>query len=120
MNSRTYQQYADSGFADLEKLDRGDLETLLQIHVKKIEFHREERKMHFGALALVTVLLFFILTILNAGGTIFIHAGAIGILLLCLIVPYVIVYFKYENGLRKMNNEYFKILDAMQGKDRKL
>lgn len=114
MNSELYEEKSRSGFNGLELLDIEALKTLLEIHSKKIEFHREERKMHFGALALVSVLFFITLALLNRGGPVFLYACAIALLLLCLIIPYVIVYFKYENRLRKMNSEYFKIFDAIQ------
>ncbi len=117
MDSVQYQKFSDEGFAGIDTFPACELRALLEINLKKIEFHREERKMHFGALALVSLLFFLLLPVLDRGGTLFFHASLIAILLLCLIVPYIRVYFKYENTLRKMNMDYFKILDALSKKD---
>ena len=75
--------------------------------------------MHFGAFALVTVLFFLLLPIILEGGEFVKPLLLIEGLLFFLMVPYVFYYAWYENRLRKLEEFYFVILEALEGIEEK-
>ena len=57
-----YDQLAPSHFASIpEELGEADLDWLDRFQMTRLEIEREERRMHFGALALVSLLFFLLL-----------------------------------------------------------
>jgi hypothetical protein len=109
-----YEKLCADGFADLDRLTAEDLDELQQIHDRRLDYYREERRMHFGAFALVglalVVLLPALLTLTDTDY--FIPLAAIELLLLVLLVPYTFVYRKYEEGVRRMMREAFLLDNA--------
>lgn len=109
-----YEKLCADGFADLDRFSADELEDLLRIHDRRLDYYREERRMHFGAFALVglalVVLLPAVLTLTDTD--FFIPLAAIELLLLVLLVPYTFVYRKYEEGVRRMMREAFLLDNA--------
>jgi hypothetical protein len=89
-----------------------DLRLLERYAKARLKLEMEERRMHFGALALVSVLFFILLPHLLAGEFRNLALDALALLLLALIVPYVFVYFSYENRVREMARLYLRLLEA--------
>jgi hypothetical protein len=110
-----YTTHLKDRFRSVDHLDEKDLAWLLMVHDKKVEYFKEERKMHFGAFALVTVLFFLLLPVILSGGEFTKPLLLIEGLLFFLMVPYVFYYAWYENRLRKLEEFYFVILEALQG-----
>jgi hypothetical protein len=108
-----YERHLKEKFKNIEELSEEELSWLLRVHDKKIEYFKEERKMHFGAFALVTLLFFIILPQALSGSEYSFPLMLLEGLLLILIVPYVFYYAWYENRLRKIESFYFDILEAL-------
>ncbi|HUJ27198.1 MAG TPA: hypothetical protein VLW85_14335 [Myxococcales bacterium] len=103
-----YRKLAASRYRDLpaSEPDAAVLEPYLRA---RLECEREERRMHFGALALVSVLFFLLLpAVLRDFGNI--GLDLIAVLLLALLVPYVFVYFSYENRVRAMSAAWLRLI----------
>lgn len=101
--SRLYSEYealVESGFSGLERFGDEDLDWLQQIHDKHLDFFREERRMHFGAFALVGVVFIILLPATLFLEDYFLILAAVEALLLALLAPYTFVYRKYEEGVR--------------------
>ncbi len=111
-----YEKNLKDKFRNIEKLGREDLSWLLEVHEKKIEYFKEERKMHFGAFALVSILFFIILPQALDGGEYSLPFMLLGGLLFLLLVPYIFYYAWYENRLRRIEGYYFLILEAKNRK----
>jgi hypothetical protein len=94
-------------------LSREDLQWLAEFQLHRLEAEREERRMHFGALVLVTVLFFLVFPQLIAQQFANLGLSLVALLLLVLIVPYVLVYFGYENRVRAMALEHLRLLEAI-------
>jgi len=114
-----YATHLKDRFQSVDHLGERDLRWLLTVHDKKVEYFKEERKMHFGAFALVTVLFFLLLPIILEGGEFVKPLLLIEGLLFFLMVPYVFYYAWYENRLRKLEEFYFVILEALEGIEEK-
>ncbi|MBN1574664.1 MAG: hypothetical protein JW984_15815 [Deltaproteobacteria bacterium] len=116
MTMAFYERHLKEKFRNIDRLTKEELSWLLSVHDKKIEYFKEERKMHFGAFALVTILFFIILPQALAGGEYSFPLMLLEGLLLILIIPYVFYYAWYENRLRKIESFYFIILEALNKK----
>jgi hypothetical protein len=88
-----------------------ELDWLEGYHHERVIAEREERRMHFGAFALVGVL-FFILLPSFASGQFVLALALLELLLLVLLVPYVFVYFGYENRVRAMELGLLRLKEA--------
>ncbi len=113
MTIEFYERHLKDKFRNIDGLTKDELSWLLSVHDKKIEYFKEERKMHFGAFALVTILFFIILPQALSGGEYSFPLMLLEGLLLILIIPYVFYYAWYENRLRKIESFYFVILEAL-------
>lgn len=111
-----YEKHLKDKFRNIDGLKKDDLSWLLIVHDKKIEYFKEERKMHFGAFALVTILFFIILPQALSETEFAFPLLLLEGLLLLLIIPYVFYYAWYENRLRKIESYYFVILEALNSK----
>jgi len=102
-----YERLRRSRFEGLEKLSPADLDWLQHIHDKHLDFYREERRMHFGAFALVGLAFVVLLgpTLSLAETPFFLPLAAAEALLFLLLVPYTFVYRRYEEGVRRMMRE---------------
>lgn len=89
-----------------------ELAWLEAFHRERVLAEREERRMHFGAFALVSGLFFLLLPALVAQEFGFLALDLLALLLLVLIVPYVFVYFGYENRVRAMTLGLFRLVEA--------
>ena len=114
-----YTTHLKDKFRSVDHLNERDLKWLLIVHDKKVEYFKEERKMHFGAFALVTVLFFLLLPVILSGSEFTKPLLLIEGLLFFLMVPYVFYYAWYENRLRKLEDFYFVILEALEGIEEK-
>lgn len=106
-----YETQLKGGFTGIDALTAGELSFLLTVHEKKVDYFKEERKMHFLAFMLVTLLFFIILprTFEDQYRLAFVLVEA---LLFVLMVPYIFYYAWYENRLRKLEALCFVILEA--------
>ncbi len=106
-----YETQLKGGFTGIDTLSAGELSFLLTVHEKKVDYFKEERKMHFLAFMLVTLLFFIILprTFEDQYRLAFVLVEA---LLFVLMVPYIFYYAWYENRLRKLEALYFVILEG--------
>lgn len=99
------------GFGDLSGFTAEELDWLQRIHDKQLGFYKEERRMHFGAFALVGLALIVLLPWVLTLEEYFLPLAAIEALLLILLVPYTFVYRRYEEGVRRMMRESVLIED---------
>jgi hypothetical protein len=101
-----YEGLAADGFGDLDRFSKGELDWLQRIHDKHLAFFKEERRMHFGAFALVGLSLLILLpAVLTAKTDYFLPLAGVWLLLLVLLVPYTFVYRRYEEGVRRKMRE---------------
>ncbi|MGI5864511.1 MAG: hypothetical protein ACOX6T_21010 [Myxococcales bacterium] len=108
-----YDQLAPSYFASIpEDLGDADLDWLERFLTTRLEIEREERRMHFGALALVGILFFLLLPQIVAMEFANLALNLLALLLLALVVPYVFVYFGYENRVRAMALARLRLIEA--------
>jgi len=112
---RLYEELAPSFFERIpDDLSDAELDALASQLEVRHDIEREERRMHFGAFALVCVLFMMIFVPLVQGGFDSLAMDALLVLLLALLVPYVFVYFGYENRVRAMGLARLRILEAKQ------
>jgi len=100
-----YERLSAEGFSGLERFSDRDLDWLQRIHDKHLAFYEEERRMHFGAFALVGLALVVLLPAMLTIEEHFLPLAAVEALLLLLLVPYTFVYRRYEEGVRRMMRE---------------
>ena len=100
-----YEEITAGGFRDLDRFSVEDLDWLQHIHDRHLDFFREERRMHFGAFALVGLAFIILLPATLFLEDYFLILAGAQALLLALLVPYVFVYRKYEEGVRRMMRE---------------
>jgi hypothetical protein len=108
--SRLYEEFerlAADGYRDLGSVTPDDLEWIQRIHDKHLDFYKEERRMHFGAFALVGLALMIILpSVLRIEDLVYgWPVLGVFVLLVVLLAPYTYVYYKYEEGVRRMMRE---------------
>ncbi len=109
-----YLALARSRFASLPgELSTADLRMLERYLFARLELEREERRMHFGALALLSLLFFVLLPHLISGEFQSVALDLLALLLLTLIVPYIFVYFGYENRVRAMGAARLRALEKL-------
>ena len=106
-----YETHLKNDFTTIGGLTKDELSFILAVHEKKVDYFKEERKMHFFAFMLVTLLFFIILP------RTFEEQFRLGFVLLegllfVLMVPYVFYYAWYENRLRKLEALYFVIFET--------
>ena len=107
-----YDRLAKDHFGAIPaELTADELAWLEGYHHERVVAEREERRMHFGAFALVGVL-FFILLPSFVSGQFVLALGLLELLLLVLLVPYVFVYFGYENRVRAMELGLLRLMEA--------
>src|SRR5512145_1695024 len=98
-----YAEFVKSRFVALpETATEEELAWLEGYHRARLDAEREERRMHFGAFALVGILFFLLLPALIAQAFQLLAFDIVALLLLVLLVPYAFVYFGYENRVRAM------------------
>jgi hypothetical protein len=113
-----HERLRRDGFARLERFSPEELDWLQRIHDKRLDFYREERRMHFGAFALVGLAFVVLLgpTLTLADGPFFLPLAGAEALLLHLLVPYTFVYRRYEEGVRRMMRESVALEDARRAR----
>ena len=113
-----YERLRRSGFEGLERFSTGDLDWLQRIHDKHLDFYREERRMHFGAFALVGLAFVVLLgpTLTLAETDFFLPLAGAEALLFLLLVPYTFVYRRYEEGVRRMMRDSVTLEDARRAR----
>jgi hypothetical protein len=107
-----YERLADQGFGDLAGLPAPDLEALSRLHALRLRCYAEERRLHFGAFALVGLATVILLPAVLTLDEYFLPLAAVELLLLGLFVPYTFYYRKYEENTRRMMRESFLIENA--------
>jgi hypothetical protein len=107
-----YEAHLKDNFTGIGTLSGDELTFLLSVHEKKVDYFKEERKMHFLAFMLVALLFFIILprTFEDQYRLAFVLLEA---LLFVLLVPYIFYYAWYENRLRKLEALYFVVFEAV-------
>lgn len=109
---KLYDELAPNEFSQIpEDLTDEDLSWLDEFLSLRLETEREERRMHFGAFALVGVLFFMLLPTL-AMGRAPLPILIIALLLIALLIPYTLVYFGYENRVRAMAISRMRLWEA--------
>jgi len=100
-----YRKYIDDLLASSEQQD---WEKIIQIHLIQVGFFQHERLIH-----LIVTVTFAIMEIISLGLTIFQFTpflGALSILLLILLIPYIRHYYILENEVQKMYEQYDRML----------
>ena len=100
-----YYGLVKEGFLNLEGFTDDEMDWLQAIHDKHLSFFKEERRMHFGAFALVAVAVVLLLPTVISDTRYFLPLLAAFGLLLALLLPYTFVYMRYEEGVRKKMRE---------------
>ena len=116
-----YRRLRAERFAGLDRFSAEQLDWLQRIHDKHLDFYREERRMHFGAFALVGLAFAVLLgpTLSLCATELFLPLAAAEALLLALLVPYTFVYRRYEEGVRRMMRESVLLEDARRARGEK-
>ena len=114
---REYERMAREGFGDLDRFSDAELAWLQLVHDRYLEYYREERKLHFGAFALVGLALVILLPAVLTLEDYFLPLAAVELLLLVLLVPYTFVYRRYEEGVRHKMREAVLLADALRQRD---
>jgi hypothetical protein len=107
-----YERLAEEGFRDLGDVPAAEIETLARLHDLRLRFYAEERRMHFGAFALVGLAVVILLPAVLTLDEYFLPLAGVELLLLTLLVPYTFQYRKYEENTRRMMREAFLIENA--------
>ncbi|HUT78436.1 MAG TPA: hypothetical protein VM285_12150 [Polyangia bacterium] len=107
-----YEKVAEQSFCDLAGIPASDLEALARIHDLRLGHYTEERRMHFGAFALVGLAAMILLPAVLTLDDYFLPLAGVELLLLALLVPYTFYYRKYEENTRRMMRESFLIENA--------
>jgi hypothetical protein len=108
-----YRALSAVRFAQLPQgLSREEMRGLDRYLLARLDLEREERRMHFGALALAAALFFLLLQQVLAGGLRDLLLDAMALLLFLLLPPYLFVYFNYENRVRAMSEAHLRLLEA--------
>ena len=102
---KAYYRLSDEGFAGLDGFTDEEMDWIREIHDKHLSFLKEERRMHFGAFALVALAMVLLLPAVLSEERYFIPLFVAFGLLLVLLVPYTFVYMRYEEGVRKKMRE---------------
>jgi hypothetical protein len=101
-----YEELAGKGFAQMDdSLSPEDLIWIQKIHDKYLEFYKEERRMHFGAFALTGLAFIILFPALLSAEEHFLPLVGVEALLFLLLVPYLFVYRRFEEGVRRMMRE---------------
>lgn len=84
-------------------------DELIKNHLKQIEFYQHERLIHL----IVTVFVGIVMAIFFIGGLILenILVLLLFILTLLLFIPYILHYYVLENGVQKMYDQYWNLLE---------
>lgn len=88
-----------------------DYEELMANHLKQIEFFMHERLIH-----LIVTVTFAILTVMTLFALMLSKSAQLLpliLLLLVLLVPYVFHYYRLENGVQKMYDQYDKLREYL-------
>lgn len=112
-----YYRLVDEGFSNLARFSEEELAWLQKIHDKHLDFYREERRMHFGAFALVSLAVIIILPAVLTIEEYFLPLAGVLALLLVLLAPYTFVYWRYEEGVRKKMRESMILENARRARD---
>jgi hypothetical protein len=109
-----YDKMIARGFEGLDRFSDEQLEWLQRVHDKHLDFYREERRMHFGAFALVGLAFVVLLgpTVTLAETAFFLPLAGAEALFLALLVPYTFVYRRYEEGVRRKMRESVLVENA--------
>ncbi len=108
-----YRALADGRFAQLPQgLSRDEVRALDRYLEARLKLEREERRMHFGALALTAALFFLLLPQVLAGQFRDLLLDSMAALLFLLLPPYLFVYFNYENPVRAMSEAHLRLLET--------
>jgi hypothetical protein len=107
-----YEELAKNGYSGIESVSRNDLDRIQDIHDKYLDFYKEERRMHFGAFALVALAFIILFPALLTATEHFLPLLGVEALLFALLVPYTFVYRRYEEGVRRMMKESVIIENA--------
>lgn len=84
-------------------------DEIIKNHLKQIEFYQHERLIHL----IVTVFVGIVMAIFFIGGLILenILVLLLFILTLLLFIPYILHYYVLENGVQKMYDQYWNLLE---------
>jgi hypothetical protein len=108
-----YRALSASRFAQLPPgLSREEARALDRYLLARLDLEREERRMHFGALALAAALFFLLLPPVLAGEFRDLLLDSMALLLFLLLPPYLFVYFNYENRVRAMSEAHLRLLES--------
>ena len=85
-----------------------EIDKVIEIHLIKIQFYQHERLVHF----LVTMLfaIMFLITFLYSLNNVSLGILFLELLFFSLLVPYIFHYYKLENGVQYMYEQYDKLL----------
>jgi hypothetical protein len=107
-----YEELEERRFADLAGLPAAELDALGRIHSLRLGHYAEERRLHFGAFALVALAVVILLPAVLTLDEYFLPLAGVELLLLTLLLPYTFYYRKYEENTRRMMRESFLIENA--------
>jgi hypothetical protein len=114
-----YEELTRNGFSGLGGFSGDELNWLQHIHNRYLGFYIEERRMHFAAMALVAIAALILIYPTLTIEKYFLPLAALESFLIALLVPYVFVYYKYEEGVRKKMREAVILENARRLHDEK-
>lgn len=112
----SYEDLCKKGFNDLDDFSEEDLNWFMHIHNRYLNFYMEERRMHFGAMALVAFVMVILIFPALSLEKYFNILGVVVLLLSILLAAYLVVYRRYEEGVRKKMREAIILENAIRKK----
>ncbi len=97
-----YKSLYETDFSSIESFTLKEIENIFSLHSLYLHYTIEERRMHFGALALISLCTVILLPFIFLLNQYIIPLSIIELLLVLLLIPYVFVYRNYENRVRSM------------------
>ena len=84
--------------------NKRNIDKMIEDHLIKIKFYQHERLVHFLVTMLFAIL--FFMTFLYTLDHISLGLVILNIILLALLIPYIIHYYKLENSVQYMYKQY--------------
>ena len=98
---KKYIEYIDE---IIKKKNIKEIDKIIENHLIKIQFYQHERLVHF----LVTMLfaIMFLITFLYSLNNVSLGIIILELMFFALLVPYIFHYYKLENGVQYMYEQY--------------
>lgn len=107
--NKKLKKYIKNIDVELNREKIQNVEEVIDIHFKQIQFFQHERLVHFLVTMLVTLLAFFSFLFC----LITFHPGVLVLFFIFILldIPYLLYYYQLENGIQKLYEQYFLLVE---------